>query len=664
MVAPLPGQGPLDARAVTAGFCQHECLTIKHLCDDLCIEGRVIMGKPRSAAHAHSAVLALTRHRLYTQRESLWKSAISSGQSNVGSLIGKAIQLAAVCPAGHVIISEELYNELPDDSRRTYLIPQKFANYNACRTVPRGRRCFCVLPLGTENSPERRSSDFVFKYLITPACEQLDYLPVHPLKQQGADVWSDIANSLQAYEHVIVYLGSQPYNANVMLELGYRLATGKPLVVLASEGGQLPFDLRNHRTVFLPADPTSMENVKVEQLISDIVEKMHDRAANDLGWGDLYPTATIEIDTRPVAPPLRDHKVADASQQTANLFAMVLPDLIGSSPAAVMERLRELMEPRQYAAFEEEQQRLYAEIEGNMTLARGSRDTVYAQVPIVLTSHPGSEFFLRAYLPAVLSHEQIGNRSLQRVAYFDVSRHIRRDEEGISHVPRPAPNLDFVFASYARAYDAVLLELPNYRAAVEQHCSLIAPRPSMKILDVGAGTGNVTVRLLEAGAYVTAVDRSPEMLSILANKCVKYKYLLTRITHDCSDLSMLKDEFDVANILLVLFSVEQPRLVLRQAVRELRPGGMLVVTEPNRTFNLETLLDEAEQNLRNNGRFDSLREQWELVKKVNRSFETVLRNGWKAENVEAELRLLGWEDITHSEAYMSHCTTLQAIKPI
>src|SRR5262245_24283711 len=411
------------------------------LCHDLSVEGSVIMGKPRSAEHAHGAVMALIRYRRDAQRTSPWKSAISSGQSKEGILMAEAIQLAKECPSGDVIISEDLYNELPESSQRSYLIPQKVAGYNACRTVPRGRRCFCVLPIGSEGSPERRSSDFVFKNLITPACEQLKYLPIHPLKQQGTDVWSDIANSLQAYEHVIVYLGLPPYNPNVMLELGYRLATGKPVVVLVSQPreGRLPFDLQNHRSGLLPADPASLKEDEIQHLIADIVDKMHERARNDLGWGDLYPTATVEVDLRPVDPGLREHRIADASEHTAEMFGMELPDLIGATPLEVMDRLRELMDQRQYEAFEKEQNYLYAELMGNVHLARGSRKTVHARIPIVLTSHPHPSFFLRAYLPAVLSHEQIGERSLQRVAYFDVSRHIRRDEEGIYHIPRPAP---------------------------------------------------------------------------------------------------------------------------------------------------------------------------------------------------------------------------------
>jgi ubiquinone/menaquinone biosynthesis C-methylase UbiE len=625
------------------------------------------MSKPCSAEYAHRAVLSLTRYRRSTERTNLWKIGVAAGPpGNWSRLTAEAIQLANECPPSCAIISEDLYNELSPRYRNTYLPPEEIAGYRACRTVPYGqRRCFCVLPIGAEDSPERCTADFVFQHLITPACQKLGYLPVHPLKQHGTDIWSDIANSLLAFEHVIVYLGPPPYTANVMLELGYRMATGKPMVVLASlsDGTRLPFDLQNHRAVPLPVDPTAIKETDLQQYVEEIVAKMNDRARNDLSWGDLYPTATIEVDTRPVPPDVKDHKIADASQHMADLFAIELSALIGMPPNEVMEQLRELMDPHQYKAFAEEQTTLYTQLGYDLGFVRGSRRTVHAEVPIVLLRHPDPAFFLRAYLPAVLSHEQIGDRSLQRVVYIDVSRHIRRDERGIWKIPRPAPNLDFVFAKYAEAYDAVLCELPNYRGAIEQHCTLSAPRASMTMLDIGAGTGNLTVRFLEAGAHVTAVDRSPEMLHILARKCEPYRERLMRVVRDCTELPMFqRDQFHVVNIMLVLFSVEQPRRILREAMRVLRPGGTLVVTEPNRRFDLDVLLGQAEQYLHSVGCLDRLQESWELVKKVNLSFQTALHDGWKVEDVEAELNNLGWE-IGHFDAYEGHCTTLRAIKP-
>ena len=56
-------------------------------------------------------------------------------------------------------------------------------------------------------------------------------------------------------------------------------------------------------------------------------------------------------------------------------------------------------------------------------------------------------------------------------------------------MPRPVPNLDFVFAKYAGSYDKVLLALPHYCEAMNNHFTLVSAHEGLKVLDLGAGTG-------------------------------------------------------------------------------------------------------------------------------------------------------------------------------
>ena len=549
-------------------------------CDDLSHAGSSIKCTLKSADHVHRAVLNLTRNHKYAQRASPWKIGGSPDET-------EANELARECDPGQAIISEALYHKLDPSYRSEYQSPQRLAGYDACRTRPRGQpRCFCVLPIGLPDSEKQEDSNFVFERLITPACQELGYLPVHPLKQHGSDIWAEITNSLQAFEHVVVYLGSSiEYNPNVMLELGYRLATGKPLVVVGSTEGKLPFDLLNYRTVLIPPDLESGSPDKIRETVQGIIDKMKDRACNDLGWGSLHATATIEIDTRRVPDNLRDNKISEASKQTASLFSIPLEELIGMSPGAIMGRLEELMDANQYKAFQDEQEDLYAKL-GCETFPIGrARPMVRAKIPIVLTKHPDQKYFLRAYLPVVLSKEQIGDRSLYRIVYVEASQHIKQNEKNVCYVPDPAPNLEVVFAKYAGAYDQVLSELPNYQEVIERHCEFITPSDKLKVLDLGAGTGNLTIKLLEKGACVTAVDRSNEMIRVLRRKCSTYQRNLKTYTIDASNLSFFEsNSFDVVNILLVLFAIEEPENVLREAFRVLRPGGKLVMTEPKFGF--------------------------------------------------------------------------------
>jgi hypothetical protein len=100
-----------------------------------------------------------------------------------------------------------------------------------------------------------------------------------------------------------------------------------------------------------------------------------------------------------------------------------------------------------------------------------------------------------------------------------------------------------------------------------------------------------------------------------------------------------------------------------------RHGGVLIVTEPNRTFDMPALLAATEAELSSAERLGppgtpgSLAADWEIVKKVNEAFADTIRDAWTAEQVEEELREAGWEDIETSPAYGEYCTTIRAVKP-
>jgi len=259
---------------------------------------------------------------------------------------------------------------------------------------------------------------------------------------------------------------------------------------------------------------------------------------------------------------------------------------------------------------------------------------------------------------------------VQRVVYVDMSRHIRKDDQGVYRVPRPSPNLDFVFAKYAGSYDNVLLALPNYQAALDGAFAMAPAGESTKVLDLGAGTGNLTLRFLKAGASVTALDKSPDMLNVLKKKCQGFGAHLKIARRDGCDLTGFPSgSFDVVTAILVLFAADRPQAMLREVRRMLRPGGSLVIIEPNQKFDMEALLEQAERQLReagllgSSGKPGSLSEDWDTVNKANRAFGDTVKEAWKAEQIEEELRGAGWEDIETTLVYNGHCTTIRATKP-
>jgi len=106
----------------------------------------------------------------------------------------------------------------------------------------------------------------------------------------------------------------------------------------------------------------------------------------------------------------------------------------------------------------------------------------------------------------------------------------------------------------------------------EELIELLAPQPGERILDVGCGTGHLTSRIAEAGAKVTGLDSSPEMI---ASARAAYPALDFRLA-DVADFRF-GELFDAVFSNAVLHWVKRAEDAVRSMSRALRPGGRFVV---------------------------------------------------------------------------------------
>ena len=97
--------------------------------------------------------------------------------------------------------------------------------------------------------------------------------------------------------------------------------------------------------------------------------------------------------------------------------------------------------------------------------------------------------------------------------------------------------------------------------------------PSSSVLDVGAGTGRLTVKLAELGCSVTAVDISQKMLDRISNN-VDGK--VTTIATNAENLPFEDNSFDVVTSLSFLLHFPNWEVFLKEQARVCKPGGMLV----------------------------------------------------------------------------------------
>jgi hypothetical protein len=118
--------------------------------------------------------------------------------------------------------------------------------------------CFVIAPIGSEGSVERKHSDDVFLYIITPVIMEHGYKAIRAdhISRPG-NITFQIIQYLVQSELVVADLTGQ--NPNVFYELAIRHAARKPTIHLIKEGERIPFDVVTYRTIKF--DPTVMASV-------------------------------------------------------------------------------------------------------------------------------------------------------------------------------------------------------------------------------------------------------------------------------------------------------------------------------------------------------------------------------------------------------------------
>lgn len=571
----------------------------------------------------------------------------------------------------HVILADDAFVRKLDPLRCLSLDLDSTRTIDGRRVFetfpPDQRDCFVIMPMGVENDDTRRRSERVLDLLIRPACRELELRPIAPTRQNGERISVDVFGALHLSNLAVAYLGGSPWNPNVMVEVGYRMALGRPLVLVADQ--EPPFDLGDRRSVLLTTDWADRR----DDVIKSLVAAMRERLENGAEGGELYPVAEIEVDERPVSDERKRHRVASASEATASLFGLPRDVLVGMAPSDLIAHLGELMaNSAQFNAFQEEQAALYTTLSSPPDPFRqtGSALNATATIPVTFFAHPERAYNGRAFLPCIINHSRRpGVSSTQRVVYIEVTQAVHR---------RPHPrhgelrmcelkngNGGLAFELYARSYDAILDRLSNYRevrdrhvAAVQQHCF----GPDARILDIGAGTGNVTLPLVASGHNVEAIDKSQAMLDRLMEKRgTTMRGGLCAQRRDCRSLRNFADDtFDAVTMGLVLFAMadrEAAQEALSEATRVLKRGGLLVLTEPTRDFRLEPLLKQAESELRAQPDWAELEPHWNVVQQANSIINPERNEFLPAQEIHDVLKHT-LEGITIQDAYRGYCWTL------
>ena len=128
------------------------------------------------------------------------------------------------------------------------------------------------------------------------------------------------------------------------------------------------------------------------------------------------------------------------------------------------------------------------------------------------------------------------------------------------------------------------VRLQFVRDAVNRHFDAdehsLKPLEGKSALDVGCGAGLLAEPLARLGAKVTGLDAAPELIEAAKGHAAGQGLA---INYRAGELEALEGTFDLVTCLEVIEHVADPAAFVAALEKRLAPGGLLIMSTPNRT---------------------------------------------------------------------------------
>ncbi len=150
---------------------------------------------------------------------------------------------------------------------------------------------------------------------------------------------------------------------------------------------------------------------------------------------------------------------------------------------------------------------------------------------------------------------------------------------------------------YAFVYDGLNHFVP-YAMLQQKMLHYADPKPDMRILDLGCGTGNLAIMMhsVSPASHITAVDSSRQMLKTLRKK-MKNDHSILVIQSDLIEyLRQLDDNsLDLVTMSNVLYTVTDRNELWPELLRVMRQGARAVITNSDRAGSLPLIKEHTSQ---------------------------------------------------------------------
>jgi len=124
------------------------------------------------------------------------------------------------------------------------------------------------------------------------------------------------------------------------------------------------------------------------------------------------------------------------------------------------------------------------------------------------------------------------------------------------------------------------IHTPEERVAWDRVFALaVGGRQGLDALDIGCGTGFLSLELAARGHRVTGIDFAPAMLALAKKKAVEAGAAIRFEEADAENLPFAPASFDLVITRHVLWTLPHPEAAIDEWIRVLRPGGRLAVID-------------------------------------------------------------------------------------
>ncbi len=152
----------------------------------------------------------------------------------------------------------------------------------------------------------------------------------------------------------------------------------------------------------------------------------------------------------------------------------------------------------------------------------------------------------------------------------------------------------FFWNQYAKSYDNLLRHFHPYQILLDEVCRHIdnyAKGKSLRILDVGCGTGNYSVELSGRGHRVVGIDFSPSMLTLAQYKAnqgsMRPQFLFSNLNRT---LPFRDDSFDAVVCINVLYTIPDQDSFIEELRRVARIPSLIIMVNCKKPISLQTAI--------------------------------------------------------------------------